>query len=220
MKTGVDILLTKVLPMGGGLGGGSSDAATVLVALNQLWELGLSMDELADLGLSLGADVPVFVRGRSAWAEGVGENLVPVDIPERWYLVVHPGSGVSTAEIFQHPELTRNSRPIKIPTLFQTGGTVEDFESFWASTGNDCEPIVRRGVPAVDLALRWLSHHGPARMTGTGACVFAPFATKQSAEQALAELPGGWWGMVARGVNLSPLFEGTGSALGVPVAAE
>lgn len=192
---GATITVDKRLPLGGGLGGGSSDAATVLVVLNRLWGIGFSIDRLAELGLRLGADVPVFVRGQAAWAEGVGERLTPVTLPEPWYLVVVPDVTVSTAEIFSAPELTRQTPPI----------TIADFLS--GAGGNDCEPVVRRRHPEVGRALDWLNRFAPARLTGTGACVFAPFADRDIAQQALAQLPAGWRALIARGRNRSPLHE-------------
>lgn len=192
---GVDMAVEKVLPMGGGLGGGSSDAATTLVALNALWRLGLDEERLAALGLSLGADVPVFVRGRAAWAEGVGERLEPVDLPEPWYLVLVPPVGVATAAVFGAPELTRDCPPI----------TIRDFLA--GRGGNVCEPVVRARFPAVAEALDWLDRFAPARMTGTGCCVFAAFADEEGAREVVARLPAGWRGFVARGRNRSPLLE-------------
>lgn len=196
---GVTITVDKRLPLGGGLGGGSSDAATVLVVLNRLWGIGFSIDRLAELGLRLGADVPVFVRGQAAWAEGVGERLTPVTLPEPWYLVVVPDVTVSTAEIFSAPELTRHTPPITIADFLSGGG------------GNDCEPVVRRRYPEVGRALDWLGRFAPARLTGTGACVFAPFADRSIAQQALAQLPAGWRALLARGRNRSPLYEVLGA---------
>jgi 4-diphosphocytidyl-2-C-methyl-D-erythritol kinase len=190
---GVDIALRKRIPLQGGLGGGSSDAATTLVALNLLWGLGFTVDRLAGLGLALGADVPVFVRGRTAWGEGVGELLSPVDLPERWYAVVRPDAAVSTAEVFQAPELTRNSPAITIRGFLQAGGR------------NDCAPVVAARYPEVRRALDWLGRRGDARLTGTGSCVFASFADREGAEAALAGLPEAWQGFVARGLNRSPL---------------
>jgi 4-diphosphocytidyl-2-C-methyl-D-erythritol kinase len=192
---GVEIEVDKCLPLGGGLGGGSSDAATVLVALNRLWDCGFSEGRLAELGLRLGADVPVFVRGRAAWAEGVGERLTPIAPPEPWYLVLVPPVTVSTAEIFSAPELTRQTPPI----------TIADFLS--GVGGNDCEPVVRARYPVVGQHLDWLSRFGRARLTGTGACVFAEFPEHAAAQQALAQLPEGWHGFVARGCNRSPLMQ-------------
>ena len=197
-QVGVDIHITKHLPMGGGLGGGSSDAATTLVGLNRLWALGLSEDRLAELGLSLGADVPVFVRGLAAWAQGVGEVLTPVTLPEPWYLVLKPAVEVATGVIFGDPELTRDCAPI----------TIADFLS--GEGRNVCEPVVRRRYPEVGRALDWLGGMAAARLTGTGSCVFAAFASRQEAEQALARKPLEWRGFVARGVNRSPLHQALG----------
>ncbi|MBE0510928.1 MAG: 4-(cytidine 5'-diphospho)-2-C-methyl-D-erythritol kinase [Gammaproteobacteria bacterium] len=192
---GVDIRLEKRLPMGGGLGGGSSDAATTLVALNQLWQLGYSHQQLAELGLQLGADVPVFVHGQAAWAEGVGEQLTPISLPEPWYLVLIPPVQVATAEIFTAPELTRDCQPI----------TIRDFLS--GLGGNVCQPVVAKRYPAVAEALAWLGQHGKAMMTGTGACVFARFAQAAQAKAVFAARPTGWQGIVAKGRNRSPLLE-------------
>jgi 4-diphosphocytidyl-2-C-methyl-D-erythritol kinase len=192
---GASIQVTKRLPMGGGLGGGSSDAATVLAALNQLWRTGLTDEQLAALGLRLGADVPVFVHGLATWAEGVGEKFTPVELPQPWFVVLNPAVSVSTAEIFGAPELTRNSPPITI-------------RAFLAGEGvNVCETVVRSRYPAVAAALDWLGQHGAARMTGTGACVFAAFDTEAHARQIFAARPEGWNGFVARGCNRSPLLE-------------
>jgi 4-diphosphocytidyl-2-C-methyl-D-erythritol kinase len=190
---GADIAVRKRIPAGGGLGGGSSDAATVLRVLNRLWGLGLGRDELAVLGLTLGSDVPVFLHGSSAWAEGRGELLEPVALPERWYLLLHPGVAVSTAAVFQAPELTRNSPLITIRAFFQAGSR------------NDCEPIVRRRHPEVDAALRWLGARAEARMSGTGACVFAGFESAEDAGRIAAAVPDRWRSWVVRGLNRSPL---------------
>jgi 4-diphosphocytidyl-2-C-methyl-D-erythritol kinase len=190
---GVAIEVTKRLPMQGGVGGGSSDAATVLVGLNRLWGLGLSPDELAAIGLELGADVPVFVHGRAAWAEGVGEVLTPVDFPEPWYLLVRPDVTVGTAEVFKATELTRDSPVITIRGFLMAGGR------------NDCEPVVRRRFPAVAEALDWLGRIAPARLTGTGSCVYAAMPGEAEARAALAGLPARWAGHVVRGINRSPL---------------
>ena len=194
-RLGADIDLDKRLPMGGGIGGGSSDAATALLGLNELWQLGLSIDTLAQLGLQLGADVPLFVRGRSAWAEGVGEQLQPFDLPPRNYLILVPPCAVSTAEIFSSEALTRNTSAIKIAAFREQGGR------------NDCEPVVRKRYPEVAFALDWLSAFAPARMTGTGACVFAAFDDRVTAESVLAQIPAGYDGFVATGVNHSPLHQ-------------
>ena len=191
---GVDIEVDKRLPMGGGLGGGSSDAATTLVALNQLWQCGLGQAALARLGLQLGADVPVFIQGQTAWAEGVGEQLTPVDLPEPWFVVLCPPITISTAEVFSAPQLRRDCPPITIRD-FLAGGDVE----------NVCEPLVRARYPEVDEALRDLGAFAPARMTGTGACVFAAFDQESAARQAYEALASKWPGFVARGLNTSPL---------------
>jgi 4-diphosphocytidyl-2-C-methyl-D-erythritol kinase len=191
---GADIRCEKNLPMGGGLGGGSSDAATTLVALNQLWRTGLDEEALSEIALPLGADVPVFVRGRAAWAEGVGERLVPVELPRPWYLVLVPDCSVSTRAVFSHPRLTRNSDPI----------TLSDFLS--GNCVNDCLSVVRRDYPAVEDALTWLSAWGESRLTGTGACVFTAFDERDEALDACQQLPAHMRGFVAQGLNRSPLF--------------
>ena len=196
-RMGASIRITKRIPMGGGLGGGSSDAATVLLALNDLWRCGLSVDELARLGLPLGADVPVFVRGSSAWAEGVGERLEPVELPERWYVVIHPGVAVPTKDVFQSPELTRNTPVITIRAFFGPGGL--------AGSRNDCEPVVRALYPEVADALTWLEKFAPARLTGTGSCIFAAFGSAIEAERVAARAPDRWRAFVARGLNVSPV---------------
>jgi len=192
---GADIYLDKRLPMGGGLGGGSSDAATTLVALNRIWQTGLTVDELAALGLELGADVPVFIHGRSAWAEGVGELLVPIELDEHWFLVIAPQITVSTAEIFSAPELIRDTPAI----------TIRDFLGDH-SVGNDLQAVVEERYPPVKQALDWLNGYAQARMTGSGACVFARFGSREQAQQVLEQLPREWQGFVARGVNRSPLL--------------
>ncbi|EJG2384850.1 4-(cytidine 5'-diphospho)-2-C-methyl-D-erythritol kinase [Kluyvera ascorbata] len=191
--SGADISIDKRLPMGGGLGGGSSNAATVLVALNHLWQCGLSEDELATIGLTLGADVPVFVRGHSAFAEGVGEVLTPVEVAEKWYLVAHPGVSIPTPVIFRDPELPRNTPVRSIETLLN------------CEFGNDCEVIARKRFREVDDVLSWLLEYAPSRLTGTGACVFAEFDTELAARQVLEQAPEWLQGFVAKGVNLSPL---------------
>ncbi len=196
-RAGATLRIIKRIPMGGGLGGGSSDAATTLLALNHLWRCGLSIDELAGLGLPLGADVPVFVRGSSAWAEGVGERLEAVELPERWFVVIHPGVAVPTRDVFQSPELTRNSPIITIRAFFESAGS--------SGTRNDCEPVVRARYPEVADALSWLGNFAPARLTGTGSCIFASFATAIEAERVAARVPDRWRAFVARGVNVSPV---------------
>jgi 4-diphosphocytidyl-2-C-methyl-D-erythritol kinase len=196
-RAGASIRISKRIPMGGGLGGGSSDAATVLLALNHLWGCGLPVDELARLGLPLGADVPVFVRGSSAWAEGVGEQLVPVELPERWYVVIHPGVAVPTRDVFQSPELTRNTPVITIRDFFGPEGS--------SGSRNDCEPVVRARYPEVADALSWLGNFAPARLTGTGSCIFAAFGSAMDAERVAARAPDRWRAFVARGLNVSPV---------------
>lgn len=191
---GVDIRINKRLPMGGGLGGGSSDAATTLVALNQLWKLKLPLETLAELGLQLGADVPIFVHGRAAWAEGVGEHLTEVEPEQPHYLIIVPGVHVSTAEIFNDSELTRDCASI----------TMRDFLA--GESKNVCEPVVCKHYPEVGRALKWLSQYSPARMTGTGACIFAGFNTEEAAQQVLNKLPKCWQGFTAKGMNSSPLW--------------
>jgi len=192
---GVDLRIDKRLPMGGGLGGGSSDAATVLVALNHLWRCGLEADELAQLGLGLGADVPIFVHGHAAWAEGVGERVQPIELPEPWYLVLVPPCHVSTAAIFTDPELTRDSSRITI-RAFVAG-----------DDRNDCLPVVRKRYPKVAQAIDWLGNFSEAHLTGTGACVFAAFDSQAAARQLLEQLPQGMRGFVSRGSNRSPLLD-------------
>lgn len=190
---GARIILHKRLPAGGGLGGGSSDAATALVGLNRLWGLDLGLDDLCRIGLALGADVPVFVRGRTAWGEGIGEHLTALDLPHAWYLVVKPDCEVATAAVFAHPELTRNTPAMKIRAFFGEGAA------------NDCQSVVETMYPQVRAARRWLARHAQARLTGTGACIFARFGDREQAQAALAEMPAAWSGFVARGVNVSPL---------------
>jgi 4-diphosphocytidyl-2-C-methyl-D-erythritol kinase len=191
--SGADIRIDKRLPMGGGLGGGSSNAATVLVALNHLWGCGLSQDELAVLGLTLGADVPLFVRGHAAFAEGVGEILTPVHPEEKWYLVAHPGVSIPTPLIFNDPDLPRDTPVRSIETLLK------------CEFSNDCEVIARKRFRKVDAALSWLLEYAPSRLTGTGACVFAEFDSEAAARQVLEQAPEWLHGFVARGMNISPL---------------
>ncbi|MEZ9083757.1 4-(cytidine 5'-diphospho)-2-C-methyl-D-erythritol kinase [Vibrio harveyi] len=192
---GAHIDLHKILPMGGGIGGGSSNAATTLVALNYLWQTHLSDDELAEIGLALGADVPVFVRGFAAFAEGVGEKLSPAHPDEKWYLVVRPNVSIATADIFGHPDLTRNTPKRDLETLLNTPSV------------NDCEKIVRMLYPEVDKQLSWLLQYAPSRLTGTGSCVFAEFSSKSEAETILAQLSDKVSAFVAQGRNISPLKE-------------
>jgi 4-diphosphocytidyl-2-C-methyl-D-erythritol kinase len=194
-RLGASLSVRKRIPGGGGLGGGSSDAATTLLALNEVWGCGLSLNELASLSLPLGADVPVFVQGSSAWAEGVGERLTPVALPETWYVVIYPGVAVSTREVFQSPELTRNSPLITIRGFFESGGR------------NDCEPVVRSRTAPVAEALEWLARLAPARLTGTGSCVFSACGSASDAERLAARVPDRWMSFVARGLNTSPVHE-------------
>ena len=197
---GVDIRVQKNLPTGAGLGGGSSDAATTLHALNRLWRCGLDTDTLAQIGLQLGADVPVFVHGYAAFAEGVGERLQPLALPPAWYLLLSPQVHVSTAEIFGAPELTRDCPPLKICDLLQAGSPHWD---------NVCTAVVCRRYPQVAEALAMLSQHAPARMSGTGATVFAEFASQVEAQNVLQQLhlPAGWSAVVAQGCDTSPLHQ-------------
>jgi 4-diphosphocytidyl-2-C-methyl-D-erythritol kinase len=196
---GAEITIKKSIPLGGGLGGGSSDAATTLVALNALWRTGLTSEQIAAIGIQLGADVPIFVAGRSAWAEGIGERLTPVALGAgSWFLVLFPGVGVPTASVFQAAELTRNSPPTTMRGFLETGGR------------NDCEAVVRARFPAVAEALDWLARHAPARLTGTGSCVFAKFARSEDAERIAARVPDKWRAWVARGLDRSPLLEELG----------
>ncbi len=194
-KLGANISITKRLPMGGGVGGGSSNAATVLVALNHLWQTGLSLIQLAEMGLSLGADVPIFVRGMSAFAEGVGEKLTPCQPAEKWYVVLKPDESISTALIFKHPDLPRNTPKRDLDTLLSKP---------WA---NDCEKIVRDLYSKVDDLLNWLVQYAPSRLTGTGACVFAEFDCEEEARRVFALKPVDVEGFVAQGKNVSPLHQ-------------
>ena len=193
VSRGVTLTLEKNLPMGGGLGGGSSDAATTLVGLNHLWGAGLSLEELKAIGLKLGADVPVFIQGQAAWAEGVGEDLTPLNLDESWYVVIVPDCHVATGAVFGSPHLTRDNPPIKIRDFFE--GCRE----------NHCLRVVLDTYPQVADALDALSRHGEARLTGTGACVFAAFADESQARRAADTLKSGWNLFVARGLNQSPL---------------
>jgi len=205
-QAGARIRLEKHLPMGGGVGGGSSDAATTLLGLNALWQLNLSEDTLAEQGLSLGADVPVFVRGKSAWAEGVGERITPVSLPNDDFLVVHPGIHVSTARIFGDRQLTRDTPVSKLPASLEVVLT-RDFR-------NDCEAAAIRQFPEIGELLHWLKQHtGNARMTGTGACCFARLAGVQQGQHLLQQLPQHWTGFVARSCNTSPLHQILGETL-------
>ncbi|WP_159651498.1 4-(cytidine 5'-diphospho)-2-C-methyl-D-erythritol kinase [Vibrio atypicus] len=194
-QQGAHIEINKVLPMGGGIGGGSSNAATALVALNYLWQTELSDEELAAIGLKLGADVPVFTRGFAAFAEGVGEKLTKASPDEKWYLVVRPNVSIATVDIFTHPDLTRNTPKRELATLLDS-----DY-------GNDCEKIVRMLYQEVDKQLSWLLQYAPSRLTGTGSCVFAEFSSKKDAQNVLETLSDNVSAFVAKGRNLSPLHE-------------
>jgi 4-diphosphocytidyl-2-C-methyl-D-erythritol kinase len=190
---GAHITVDKRIPTGAGLGGGSSNAASTLLALNHLWDLQLTREQLQTIGAGLGADVPVFVGARSAWAEGVGEILTPVELAQRWYLILVPDCHVSTAQIFSHRQLTRNTIPIKMATFFE------------GESRNDCQQLVRRLYPQVDKALKMLNNFGEARLTGTGACAFISFENVTEAESVRNELPGEWTSILAKGVNSLPL---------------
>ena len=205
-RLGADIELVKRLPLGGGLGGGSSDAATTLIALNRLWKTGLPRAELQELGLLLGADVPAFIFGRSAFAEGVGERLQELVLEPAWYLVLVPEAAVSTAEIFSAPELTRNTNAITI-AAFSVGHGLNE-SGFMVTGRNDLEPVVVRRYPQVALHLEWLRQYGDARMTGSGACVFCAFGSEAQAARILAKVPAGMRGFVARGLDRHPLWSG------------
>lgn len=201
---GVDIAIDKILPMGGGLGGGSSDAATTLMALNTLWQAGLSRQELMDLGLPLGADIPFFVFGRTAFAEGVGEALQAVDVPDCWYVVIEPGVAVPTAKIFTSEDLTRNT-PLVI---------MSDFSSYLAKRNglqgfgrNDLQQVATRLFPPVREAVEWLGAYGDARMTGSGACVFCAFDSEEQADAVLAKVPVAWNGWKAKALRHHPLLD-------------
>ncbi|EQA07420.1 4-(cytidine 5'-diphospho)-2-C-methyl-D-erythritol kinase [Glaesserella parasuis 84-15995] len=192
---GANIGVTKRLPMGGGVGGGSSNAATVLVALNELWQTGLSLEQLAEMGLTLGADVPIFVRGIAAFAEGVGEKLTPCQPKEKWYLVLKPDEAIATASIFKHPDLTRDTPKRTLTELLD------------APFANDCEKIVRDLYSKVDDLLNWLVQYAPSRLTGTGACVFAEFDCEDEARRVFALKPENVDGFVAQGRNVSLLHQ-------------
>jgi len=193
---GANISIDKTLPMGGGLGGGSSNAATTLIALNHLWQTGLSREALAAIGIGLGADVPVFVHAHTAWAEGVGEILTPITLAEQWFVVIKPDCHVCTATIFSHQQLTRDTDAITVAAFLDQGGR------------NDCEAIVSEHYPEVANALDWLrKHHSNAALTGTGACVFARFDNEVEAENLAANLPNDWEHFVAKGINQSPGFD-------------
>ncbi len=196
---GTEIAIDKQLPMGGGIGGGSSNAATTLLALNKLWNCQLSVKKLAELGRNLGADVPVFVHGHSAFAEGVGEILQAVELPEYWYLVLTPDCHVSTAEIFSNELLTRDTPKIKIAPALEGQG--------FSKTHNDCEALVKTLYPPIGEAINWLNQFGTGRLTGTGACCFCRFESEAEARQVLNEARSTFKGFIAKGVNLSPAHQ-------------
>jgi 4-diphosphocytidyl-2-C-methyl-D-erythritol kinase len=195
VETGVRISIDKRIPIGGGLGGGSSNAATCLLALNHLWGLGLSLSQLAEIGLELGADVPVFVSGRAAWASGVGEELEPLDLPQPIYLVINPNIAVSTAQIFNAEELTRNNDPLTIRAFLRGSDT------------NVCEPVVRKLYPEVGAAIDWLSQYAPARMSGTGASVFAAIDSLRQAEVVKSRVPTQWAAYIVQAMNRNPVHQ-------------
>ncbi|MFZ0219676.1 MAG: 4-(cytidine 5'-diphospho)-2-C-methyl-D-erythritol kinase [Candidatus Aquirickettsiella sp.] len=192
---GVDILIKKRIPIGGGLGGGSSNAATTLIVLNHLWDMRLTLDELLKLGATLGADVPVFIRGESSWAEGIGEKLLAIQLPEKWFVVMIPPLSISTAKLFSHPRLTYNTTPIKIQTFLDGSLTIH----------NDFEPIVRQDYPVIAEGLDFLNHYAPARLSGTGSSIFATFDTKIAAEALLEKIKAPYLGFVCKGLTTSPL---------------
>jgi len=192
---GAKIFLDKKLPIGGGLGGGSSNAATTLIGLNTAWELNLSNQELLKIGAKMGADIPVFISGFTAWAEGTGEELTAIERPTEWFLVLMPNTNISTSEIFAHEGLTRNTHPIKIRAFIEKGGR------------NDCQSVVETLYPEVKKARKWLDKFAYARLTGTGACLFASFVSKTEAELILKKIPAPWQGFIAKGVNKSPLLK-------------
>ena len=206
---GADIELDKRIPMGAGLGGGSSDAATVLMVLDRLWETNLGTEVLAELAAGLGADVPFFLHGRPAWVEGIGDDIRPIDLPPRWYLVVQPPVAVPTREIFAASELTRDTEALKMEDF---SAQPRDFQT--EAFRNDLEAVAAARYPAVGEALKWLRERAPARMTGSGSCVFAAFEARERAEEILGELPGGLKGFVARGLMNHPLREQSSITVG------
>ena len=191
---GAEITLKKKIPIGAGLGGGSSNAATTLLALNNLWNTGLSLNQLSDIGRELGADIPFFIGGHSAWGEGIGDILTPVILPKRYYCLIWPKISVSTQRIFSEPELTRNTPPIRIPS---------SFEEIW---GNDLESVVRKKVPEVDKCLDWLGQFGRSQMTGSGSAVFVVVPDVASGQSILERLPASYQGLLAQGINKNPDF--------------
>ncbi len=201
---GIDVAIDKRLPMGGGLGGGSSDAATALLAANHLWQAGLTRDELMALGLPLGADIPFFIFGESAFAEGVGERLQAVATPDCWYLVIEPGVAVPTAAIFCSQDLTRDTKPVRIADFSRHLMSQNDQQGFGR---NDLQAVAAKLFPPVAEAVEWLSSYGDARMTGSGACVFCAFSSEARAEAVLAAVPSKWVAWTARSLARHPMFE-------------
>jgi 4-diphosphocytidyl-2-C-methyl-D-erythritol kinase len=195
---GAEISINKRIPIGGGLGGGSSNAATTLLALNRLWGLNLSISELSEIGLELGADVPFFLNGYSAWATGIGEQLTGIDLPEPWYLTIDPGVAVSTAEIFAAQELTRNCDAITIRAFLEGSGT------------NVCQPVACKRHVEIQQVIDWLGRYSVARMTGTGACVFAPFDSLEQAERVKSRVPSRWGSFIAKAMNINPVHQQLG----------
>ncbi len=203
--SGADISINKVLPMGGGLGGGSSNAATVLLALNALWQVNLSIEQLAKIGLALGADVPVFVRGNAAFAEGVGEELTTAAPKEYWYLVSKPNCHISTQSVFTSPDLPRNTKKLTLSTL-ELSKTMEVCH-------NDCQTMVIKHYPEVANLLAWLIEYAPSQMTGTGACIFSRFHSEKEARQLQSKLPKGITSFVAKGLNRSSVIDAVNAAI-------
>ncbi|RDX38237.1 4-(cytidine 5'-diphospho)-2-C-methyl-D-erythritol kinase [Kangiella sp. HD9-110m-PIT-SAG07] len=197
-QQGADITLNKKLPSGAGLGGGSSDAATTLVALNKLWSLGLENKQLCDIGKMLGADVPVFVKGKTAWAEGIGEILTDAELPQKWYLIVYPDVKINTSEIFSHPALTRDNKPIKLRATRTEASLELGYNAF--------EPLVAELYPKVREALEFLGKFGKATLTGTGSCVFLTFDNEREVRKIAALCKQRWLTLTARGINTSPLI--------------
>jgi 4-diphosphocytidyl-2-C-methyl-D-erythritol kinase len=195
VSLGLRYRIEKHIPIGGGLGGGSSNAATTLMVLNKLWELNLGTSELATIGLELGADVPVFVKGQSAWASGIGEDLMPINLPKPWFVVIYPKIVVSTGEIFASEQLTRNCDPITIRDFLTSGGR------------NVCEPVACQLYPDIQNAIDWLNQHSIAKMTGTGACIFASFDSLEQAESVISLAPKHWSTFVVKAMNTNPLLE-------------
>jgi len=196
---GVEIKINKILPMGGGLGGGSSNAATILLALNKLWDINLPINKLAELGLTLGADVPIFIHGYAAFAQGIGEVLTPINPIENWYLVSKPDCSISTQDVFGSPELARDTPRILINNISRDLNI--------DSCRNDCETIVIKNYPKVAKLLAWLIEYAPSRMTGTGACIFTRFNSESEARRVQSTLPDGIESFVAKGINQSPLID-------------